>query len=78
MLETGALDGAAGIAGIHVWPDVPSGTITTKARATPSATSWQTTCQNRYGKHAQHFEATRGGSSIDGPFASCDTLAAQL
>lgn len=34
MLETGALDGIDGIAGIHVWPDTPSGTITTKASST--------------------------------------------
>lgn len=34
MLETGALDGIDGIAGIHVWPDTPSGTITTKANPT--------------------------------------------
>lgn len=32
MIATGALDGADGISGIHVWPEIPSGTISTKVR----------------------------------------------
>jgi hypothetical protein len=31
MIEAGALDGVSGISGLHVWPDSPSGVITTKA-----------------------------------------------
>lgn len=30
MIEAGALQGVSSIAGLHVWPDSPSGTVTTK------------------------------------------------
>jgi len=30
MIDEGALEGVSAISGIHVWPDTPSGTITTK------------------------------------------------
>ncbi len=33
MIKEGALEGVSAIAGLHVWPDSPSGTITTKAPA---------------------------------------------
>ena len=32
MIAEGALDGVAGVSGIHVFPTLPSGTIATKVR----------------------------------------------
>ena len=31
MIQEGALQGAAAVSGIHVWPSLPAGTIATKA-----------------------------------------------
>ena len=32
MLAQGALAGVAGVAGLHVWPDLPSGVVSSKVR----------------------------------------------
>ena len=31
MIEAGVLEGVSGAAGLHVWPQLPSGVISTKA-----------------------------------------------
>ena len=30
MIEAGVLDGVSGASGLHVWPELPSGVISTK------------------------------------------------
>ncbi len=36
MIDAGAIQGVSAIAGVHVWPDSPSGTITTRVPSLPT------------------------------------------
>jgi hypothetical protein len=41
MIEAGVLDGVSGASGLHVWPELPSGVISTKVNtSTALRTAW--------------------------------------